>query len=169
MMQTAGDRLPARLERLIKSKEMDVVPYGGVDWYEPLLDRVRREYALEVDCTFTQRTSEHPSYHPNPLTRVDVCGSNGLNTNHARQPQYEPQASPPGGFPSAFSRGSPIDLSIETLPRVNTQTVRGVPMGHFAANPGNCRTITTPVGILMMTRMAQLDVFFSSGIPWLCS
>lgn len=55
-MQTDGDGLPTTLERLIKSKEMNVVRYEGLDWYDPLLDLVRREYELKVDCTFTRRT-----------------------------------------------------------------------------------------------------------------
>ena len=36
------------------------------------------------------------------------------------------QVSPPGGFPSALNRGSPIDPSIETVfPSSHTRTVRG--------------------------------------------
>ena len=38
----------------------------------------------------------------------------------------EPHASPPGGFPSAFNRGSPIEPSNETVSGVHTRTVRGV-------------------------------------------
>ena len=39
----------------------------------------------------------------------------------------EPHASPPGGFPSAFNYVSPMEPSIETLSRVHTRTMRGVP------------------------------------------
>ena len=55
------------------------------------------------------------------------CRSYGLNTEPRDSPN-EPQASPPGGFPSAFNRGSPIEPSIETLSRVHAREpqVRGV-------------------------------------------
>ena len=59
-----------------------------------------------------------------------VCGSNGFNTEPHDTPN-EPHARPPGGFPSAFNRGFPIEPSVETLSRVHTRTqVRGVPKGH---------------------------------------
>ena len=60
-------------------------------------------------------------------TRVAVCGSNWFNT--------EPRAYPPGGFPSAFNSGSPIDPSIEPLlSQFHTRTVRGVPKRHCSSD-----------------------------------
>jgi len=44
-----------------------------------------------------------------------------FNTEPRDSPN-EPPASPPGGFPSAFNRGSPIEPSIEMVPRVHTRT-----------------------------------------------
>ena len=51
-----------------------------------------------------------------------------INTEPRDSPN-EPHASPPGGFPSAFNRGFPIEPSIETVSRVHKRTVRGVPKG----------------------------------------
>jgi len=42
--------------------------------------------------------------------RVAVCRSNESNTEPRDSPN-DPHASPPGGFPSAFSRSSPIKTS----------------------------------------------------------
>jgi len=66
-----------------------------------------------------------------PIREVGVpfAGSNGFNTEPRDSPN-EPQARPPGGFPSAFNKGSPIEPSIESLSRVDTRTLRGVPKGH---------------------------------------
>jgi len=56
----------------------------------------------------------------------------GSILNHAKA-QMNHELSPPGGFPSAFNRGSLIEPYIETLSRVHTQTVREVPKGHSGA------------------------------------
>ena len=48
------------------------------------------------------------------LSRVAVCGSNG-SISEPRDSPNESHASPPGGFPSALNRGSPIEPCIETL------------------------------------------------------
>jgi hypothetical protein len=47
--------------------------------------------------------------------RGAVCGSNGFNTEPRDSPN-EPHAIPPGGFPSAFNRGSPVCGSGGLLP-----------------------------------------------------
>jgi len=51
--------------------------------------------------------------------------------NEPRDCPNEPQASPLGGSPSALHQRSPIGPSIETLSRVHTRTVRGVPKRHL--------------------------------------
>jgi len=54
-----------------------------------------------------------------------------LNTE-PRDSQMNHKARPPGGFPSAWNRGSP---SIEMSSQVHTRTVRGAPNGHAARYP----------------------------------
>ena len=61
--------------------------------------------------------------------RVAVCRSNESNTEPRDSPN-DPYSSPPGGFPSAFNRGCPIEPPIEMSSRVHTRTVRRVPKGH---------------------------------------
>ena len=53
-------------------------------------------------------TSTRPWLNSERSPRVAVCVSNGSNT--------EPHASPPGGFPSAFDRGSPVESSPPSEP-----------------------------------------------------
>ena len=60
-----------------------------------------------------------------------VCDSNGLITEPRDSPMNHKLA-PSGGFPSASSRRSPIEPSIEMLSRFHTRTVPGVPKGHSA-------------------------------------
>ena len=60
--------------------------------------------------------------------------------NEPRDSPNEPHASSPGGFPSAFNRGSPVEPSIEALPPFHTRMVRAVPEGHSAKDAPRGRT-----------------------------
>ena len=69
--------------------------------------RVRRRaqqppaVAVALALLVALRNTDHPL-----VSRVAVCGSSGFNTEPRDSPN-EPQASPPGGFPSAVNRGLP--------------------------------------------------------------
>ena len=81
--------------------------------------------------------TNHPGKNETPPSlcpRVAVCRSNGSILNHATA-QMNHKLVHQAAFPSAFNRGSRIEPSIETLPRVHTRSVRRVSKRHSALLP----------------------------------
>jgi len=87
-------------------------------------------------------TPTRPQPNPNPGRQPDrpFAVQIGFNTEPRDSPNEPQKPGPPGGFPSAFNRGSPVEPSIETLSRLHTRTVRGVPKGH--SDPNLAPTLT---------------------------
>ena len=120
-------------------------PYPGCIHYPP--HSVRYPAALVLMRVGYAWDMRHAGHTPRSLPEL-------------RNSPNEPHASPPGSFPSAFNRGSPIQLSIETLSRVHTRTVRGVPKRHSADGCGGGALGTT---VSLVQPYLAFQLFLPSG------